>query len=120
MSTALDKIQMAAVLATSRNRNAGAAGNAPHSLRVTIEKLQPFKTRGIKIIVDIFGQICLYVGFAQTQAGRPFPRDPIQILGLQTVIARVLKYRRQIESPGDIRSKPPAALPKKRKQKACR
>ena len=62
----------------------------------------------------------LYLGLAQTQAWRPFPSDPVQTGGLQAVVTRLLKYGSQVEGRWRHSSKPPAAPPKTRRQKACR
>ena len=64
---------------------------------ITIEELQPVQACRIKIIVDILGQIGLYLALAQTETWHPFSSDQVQTGGLKAVLARLLKYGSQVE-----------------------
>ena len=49
---------------------------------VSIEHLQAFEAAGVKLIVDVFGEVAVHICLADAQAGRPFPRDGMKICRL--------------------------------------
>ena len=93
---------VSANLVTSRKRSGGAAGKHPHSWAQTIEQLHSLQACRIEVIVDVVGEIFLHFSFAQAAARRPVPGNALETLGLQAVVARPLKYLRQVERWGSV------------------
>src|SRR5438552_12547639 len=69
---------------------------------VRIKEIQSLKAVGIEIVVNIPGQIIFDCCFAQTCARRPFTSDLIQSVRFQTMIARLLKDRCQVQGQRSI------------------
>src|SRR5262245_45459703 len=62
-----------------------------------MEEPHTFYASWIQVVEDVFCQVVLYIGKGQTQAGPPFRGHPLDILGLQAVIAGALKDLGEIE-----------------------
>src|SRR5215468_2436659 len=87
---------------TSRGRESGSLHEVQRELRrkgialscVAVEQLQAFDAPGIKLVVNIFGQIRAHVRLADAEFRPPLPRYLREALREQPVIPRSLKNRR--------------------------
>src|SRR5271155_6100842 len=62
--------------------------------RIAIEKLQAFEAGRIELVIDVFGEVGVYVGLFETQAWSPFAGDVVETCGLEAVVAGLLEHCR--------------------------
>src|SRR5882724_7786513 len=63
---------------------------------VLIKQLQPLHAGGIKLVVNILGQVATHVCLAQSYAWPPVAADLVEVFRLQPMIPRLLKDPRQV------------------------
>src|SRR5450755_2699385 len=75
----------------------GRAGQETIVRSVAVEELEPLEARSVQIVMYVFGEIFLYIGFVPANSRRPLPRNVLQILRFQSMIPRLLENLGQVE-----------------------